>query len=190
MSVDWSQVGSKIRLARKQNGLTQEQLAGKELTKGFISLVESGKARPSRRSLLIICDRLGLSLDDILGEEAGPEELLEVAVAQSKALLKSSNTAEAVRKLRDALSIAERLPPDRWTGIVLKELGIAHVLRGAPDEGFQLLTESLPHLKSKEQSIHLAEAVLYMGNVYSDRHQLFPSIGVFSPELSSAKLHG
>jgi len=43
--------------------MSQAQLAGEELTKGFISQVESNLVRPSVRSLQIIAGRLGKSLD-------------------------------------------------------------------------------------------------------------------------------
>ncbi len=62
-------LGARLRLARSERGMSQAQLAGKELTKGFISQLESGAVRPSIRSLQIIASRLGKSLDYFLGDE-------------------------------------------------------------------------------------------------------------------------
>src|SRR2546428_11633731 len=50
--------------------MSQAQLAGDELTKGFISQVEAGLVRPSLRSLQIIASRLGRSLDYFIGDES------------------------------------------------------------------------------------------------------------------------
>jgi transcriptional regulator with XRE-family HTH domain len=47
-------LGERIRAARREAALTQAQVAGAELTKGFISQVESGQVRPSIRSLQLI----------------------------------------------------------------------------------------------------------------------------------------
>ena len=50
--------------------MSQAQLAGGELTKGFISQVEAGLVRPSLRSLQVIATRLGRSLDYFIGDES------------------------------------------------------------------------------------------------------------------------
>jgi len=62
-------LGERVRAARHELGLSQSQLAGTELTKGFISQIESGLVRPSVRSLQVIASRLGKSLDYFLGDE-------------------------------------------------------------------------------------------------------------------------
>lgn len=62
-------LGERVRHLRQAKGLTQSQLAGTELTKGFISLLERGKTRPSLDSLLIISKRLETSVDALLSGE-------------------------------------------------------------------------------------------------------------------------
>ena len=53
-------IGEKIRNLRKQNGLTQQQLADRaELTKGFISQLESGQVSPSVVTLFDLIECLG-----------------------------------------------------------------------------------------------------------------------------------
>jgi len=64
-----SAIGSKIRNLRLRLGLSQRQLAGKEMTRAFISLVESGRATLSQRTLRIIAQRLGKPLEYFLAEE-------------------------------------------------------------------------------------------------------------------------
>src|SRR5439155_582472 len=63
-------LGERVRAARHALGLSQAQLAGDELTKGFISQVEAGLVRPSLRSLQIIASRLGRSLDYLIRAES------------------------------------------------------------------------------------------------------------------------
>ncbi|HEY7623882.1 MAG TPA: helix-turn-helix transcriptional regulator, partial [Candidatus Limnocylindria bacterium] len=63
-------LGERVRAARRELGMSQAQLAGEELTKGFISQVEAGLVRPSLRSLQIIATRLGRSLDYFIGDES------------------------------------------------------------------------------------------------------------------------
>lgn len=52
-------IGSKIRVLRLERGLSQRQLAGKEMSRGFISMLECGRTLPSERTLRILAQRLG-----------------------------------------------------------------------------------------------------------------------------------
>lgn len=69
VSIVSASLGERVRTARKALGMSQAQLAGDELTKGFISQLESGLVRPSIRSLQVIASRLGKPLDHFLGDE-------------------------------------------------------------------------------------------------------------------------
>ncbi len=68
VSIADGSLGERVRSARKALGFSQARLAGEELTKGFISQLESGTVRPSIRSLQIIAARLGKPLDYFLGD--------------------------------------------------------------------------------------------------------------------------
>lgn len=59
------EIGEKLRRLRKENGLTQEELANRAyLTKGFISQLERDLTSPSIVTLKSILDVLGLGLAD------------------------------------------------------------------------------------------------------------------------------
>lgn len=60
-------LGQRVRELRQTRGMTQEQLAGEELTKSFISLLERDKAAPSIETAALIAQRLGTSVDALLG---------------------------------------------------------------------------------------------------------------------------
>src|SRR5258707_9982609 len=62
-------LGDRVRSARRDAGLSQAQLAGDELTKGFISQIESDLVRPSIRSLQHIASKLGRPLDYFIADE-------------------------------------------------------------------------------------------------------------------------
>ncbi|MBR0087611.1 MAG: helix-turn-helix transcriptional regulator [Lachnospiraceae bacterium] len=60
-----SEIGKKIRDLRKQNGLTQQELADRaELTKGFISQLERGQVSPSVVTLMDLIEILGTTPSD------------------------------------------------------------------------------------------------------------------------------
>lgn len=65
------EIGSKIKNLRLQNGLTQEELADRcELSKGFISLLESDKTSPSMATLEDILNALGTDFAHFFKEES------------------------------------------------------------------------------------------------------------------------
>lgn len=81
-------LGNRIRQARRAQGLTQSAAAGAQLTKSFISLLESGRTYPSVTTLVALADRLQTSLALLLLEEARlPREtaLSLLALARTKA---------------------------------------------------------------------------------------------------------
>lgn len=62
-------IGSKIRDLRIKNGLTQEELANRsELSKGFISQLESEQTSPSIATLVDILECLGTNLKDFFND--------------------------------------------------------------------------------------------------------------------------
>ncbi|MFA5676274.1 MAG: helix-turn-helix transcriptional regulator [Christensenellales bacterium] len=60
----------KLKLKRKQQGLTQAQLSARVgITQAFLAEIESGRKRPSIEVLEKLCDTLGCSADYLLGIE-------------------------------------------------------------------------------------------------------------------------
>lgn len=73
-------IGSRIRQRRKELGITQEELAGSEYTKSFISQVEKGQTWPSLPALAYIAQRLGRPIEWFVAEEIpNPSALHEIA---------------------------------------------------------------------------------------------------------------
>ena len=95
-----SGLGDRVRTARKELALSQAQLAGEELTKGFISQLESGLVRPSIRSLQLIAARLGKPLDYFLGDET---------LAVGKRVAFHRLAAESAGERRDWITVREEV---------------------------------------------------------------------------------
>ncbi|MCT8137806.1 helix-turn-helix transcriptional regulator [Anaerobacillus sp. CMMVII] len=76
-------LGERIKKIRKQKKMTLEALAGKELTKGMLSLIENNKANPSMESLTYIAERLQVEVSDLL-EVVSSEELRGVLETAEK----------------------------------------------------------------------------------------------------------
>lgn len=66
-------VGERIRQQRQKLGYTQERLASEaDMSKGFLSEVETGTRNPSAEYLLRMANALGVSLDYLMKGEDAP----------------------------------------------------------------------------------------------------------------------
>jgi len=64
------QFGERLERARGHIGLTQTDLAGSELSKSFVSLLETARSYPSVETLLLLAGRSGVSVGSLLLESA------------------------------------------------------------------------------------------------------------------------
>ncbi len=88
---DALKIGEKLRRLRKENGLTQEELADRAyLTKGFISQLERDLTSPSIVTLKSILDVLGLDMSDFFRNM--PQQ--NVVGRKKTRVLSSSSTEE------------------------------------------------------------------------------------------------
>jgi tetratricopeptide (TPR) repeat protein len=102
-------LGERIRLRRKELGLTQSELGGTDLTKGFISLVEKGRAKPSIETLVLLARRLQKPVGYFL-EESTPlgKKALRLALTSAWVSLKRAEFTQAAETFTEALSIAQQ----------------------------------------------------------------------------------
>jgi transcriptional regulator with XRE-family HTH domain len=69
-------VGATLRKARWMAGLSQEQAASEVLTFRLLAALERGNGNPTLRTLLMLAERYGLSVRDVV--EVGGEKPLKV----------------------------------------------------------------------------------------------------------------
>ena len=93
-------IGERIREARHQAGLTQQQLAQPRYTKAYISALEKGHAKPSMAALNYLSQRLGLPIGRFLTDANSTWDRLSADLALASA--DWTNAADAYRSLLDA----------------------------------------------------------------------------------------
>ena len=103
-----STLGERIRSLRKQQKMTLETLAGAELTKGMLSLIENNKANPSMESLSYIASQLGVEVSELLEEISGQE--LRQVIDQAELLLNTKNY-DFVNEIEQVKSLIEPYIP-------------------------------------------------------------------------------
>jgi tetratricopeptide (TPR) repeat protein len=130
-------VGLRVRQLRIAREMTQADLAAKDFTKGFISLLETGRTRVSLRAAEILAQRLGVSSSDLIAGGDGEADL-ELTLLRAEQQLSAGRAVEAI-------DLLERLA-NKATGSLraraLRARGRALVEAARPREGLVLLEEA------------------------------------------------
>lgn len=105
-------LGQKIRAARLERGLTQDQLAAGHFSKTYVSALELGRIRPSVKALAYLADQLDLPVSYLLGEDQGElgrdQGLLDLATLRYDLLLGDPAAARARFAQMDSSSLDQR----------------------------------------------------------------------------------
>jgi tetratricopeptide (TPR) repeat protein len=97
-------LGARVRELRLSRGLTQADLAAGDFTKGFISLLETGRTRASLRAAGILATRLGVATGDLLASSDGKSPDLELQLLQGEQMLAAGQGKEALVLLEQLAS--------------------------------------------------------------------------------------
>lgn len=77
MRIDYKAIGSRVRKARKNVGLTQEQIAEMtEVSAQHISNIEHGKTKLSLPMIISLANCLGVSVDSLLSDVVNRSEVV------------------------------------------------------------------------------------------------------------------
>lgn len=116
------EIGRRVRKLRVACGLTQKQLGGAELTKGYVSLIESGRTRMSLKTLHVIAERLGVEVGELIVTDAEREAHLALLRAQAAAASGDDDLVTSILDgARPALSGLNRAKADRLRARLLIE---------------------------------------------------------------------
>jgi transcriptional regulator with XRE-family HTH domain len=104
--------GERLRRHREQAGLSQAALAGDDLHPSYVSLLESGRRRPTPAAIQVLATRLGLTIEELAGEPG--VNVLETTLL-AEAALSTGRSAEAVDLLSELVATftEPRLAADR-----------------------------------------------------------------------------
>lgn len=150
-------LGQRIRELRTSRGLSQAELAGEDFTKGFVSLVETGRTRISLRAAHILAARLGVAASDLVasaGTTGGREA--EIALLRAESAL-SGGDPDLARQLTSSMSVGTDLV---LRARAMRLRGRALIALGRAREAVGLLGDALRLFQQTGQN-ELRSRVLY-----------------------------
>lgn len=185
-------VGEKIRALRLKMGMTQQDLAGTDFTKSFISQIEKNHARPSLKSLQIIADRLGKPISYFLDEDYVPHssdpDKIDHLILLASHLEQEDKITEAVNYYKEALSLADKTDYRR-RGQLCFYLAKAYLKLGQTANAAQMLELAGVELKLAGDSELLIYAFNSLGDLELDRGNLKQAVSAFEEALAVAEHH-
>lgn len=106
--VDLPTLGSRVRAARLAKGLTQTQLAGEEISVGYVSRIESGSRRPTLAVLTTLAQRLQTPVEQLLqGVTARQYDEIRLGLDYAELALETGEAVDAEHQARQLLDVAE-----------------------------------------------------------------------------------
>ena len=189
-----ARIGQRIRRRREELGITQQELAGTELTRGFISQLEKGIVTPSLRSLELIAARLykpvAYFVEDAYDADAPAEllELLELALWR----LSVGAADEAGRLLERARKdAAEQADSPAVRGRLAWVEGWLARARGAdPASVASQLGEAVRWLRAADEPAAAARAALAWAEALLEAGQPEPAAGVLEELVRDGRRPG
>lgn len=182
-------VGNKIRSLRKELGLTQEQLAGPELTKSYVSQVELGRIQPSAKALKILAERLGKPVGYFL-DHTEDLRTIEVLVKASHALAANGQADDGRAGLMEALALAERSGRDDLVVRIRAELGRLEFDRGDPAAALLHLEQSLERAPRHADPTELVPMALTLASVAAHLGLIHRASDAYRAALDAARVAG
>jgi tetratricopeptide (TPR) repeat protein len=152
-------LGRRIRALRLRLGLSQQQLAGPELSRSFICLVEQGKCNPSSETLRLIAERLGKPVSYFFAEAEPDQELAVDRLLYTLEQQRERLNREMLPQVRTALAMAQRLQDPALEARAYFLLGWIHLGAGEYDEAIETLEEAAELFQMAQQNRGRAEAL-------------------------------
>lgn len=185
-SISAKTLGERVRQVRRRRGMTQQDLAGDDYSKSYISAIEQGKTRPSLEALQRICARLetppGVLLDPKASgfmpfdPEAMPRRIrrkrgvragqpfstndpayIDLKLAEAEQLIYTGHPAQALEIVRDYL------PDDNGASKASRPLDLTQLQRG-----YYLAAQATVRLGASSESLGYLSKSMAMAQRQND----------------------
>jgi tetratricopeptide (TPR) repeat protein len=164
--LDPAELGQRIRAARVAKGWTQTQLAGSDISVGYVSRIESGQRRPNSQTLDDLATRLGVPTEHLLrGVTAREYDEIKLTMDFAELSLETGQHLEAESQARDAVERASVASQDEL--VFRGRFIIARALEGQGSIDDAIL-ELEPLVSSRQGGVLRIKAAIALCRCYRD----------------------
>jgi transcriptional regulator with XRE-family HTH domain len=174
--IDPTELGQRIRALRVAKGWTQTDLAGADISVGYVSRIESGQRRPNAAVLDDLASRLGVPSDHLLrGVSAREYDEIKLTLDFAELSLESGQHLEAESQARQAMDKAAAASQDELTLRAHYLLARAHEGQGNYDDA---ILELEPLVDGKEDGILRIKCAIALSRCFRESGDLSKAIEV------------
>ena len=175
-------LGERFLQARKERGLTQAELAAPTLTASYISHIESGKSRPSLKTLAVLAQRLDYPMQYFIGGDTEATTVTDTATDQARTLLKARLLLATGQSAACVALLRPLVTPERFTDSqldVLLLLGRAESESGDVAQGIQTLEEARSLAINRANPVAQVQANVALGTIHHNAGHLAAALEYF-----------
>jgi transcriptional regulator with XRE-family HTH domain len=179
----------RLRSLRRAAGLSQTELAGDGLSPSYISLLESGRRRPSPAVAAQLAAKLGCSTSRLLdGEPSEHERRVQLELAYAELALRHDGAAGAIPRL-NALLAEDNLPLAQRSDAILL---LANALErdGQLNAAIAVLSPFFDEVRSKPSGVTLPHVAVQLCFCHSQAGDLTRAIQVGEQALEACRQQG
>ncbi len=162
-----STVGKRLRKLRKEKGLTQTEVTGGQYSKEYVSQVELGKTKPSRRAVKLFAKYLDVDESYFeTGVDLAGSERFENLMANGEVLTERREYLEAMKSFDEARTIGEKAENQDF--IWRSEVGRAWAMHfsGKRREALTILAEARAYYEDRHpNSVELASVFYRVASI-------------------------
>jgi transcriptional regulator with XRE-family HTH domain len=172
-AADLSEFGQRLRATRRARGMTQDAIAGGEISAAYVSRIEAGQRRPDMAVARLLAERLDTTVEYLLtGVEPKQAEEIRLSVRYAELALKSGEAADAHTQLHKLYETRGQLGP--MLGDVMWLLALSLETLGRSEEAIDLLEQ----LATDPSGISELQIAIALGRCYRETGDLAHSIEV------------
>lgn len=158
-------LGQKIRKLRQELGLSQQQIAGGQVTRAFISLVEQDRCQPSTQTLAVIARQLGKPVEYFLDTGGHEEaEAIELLLAAARRAQERGEGPAAIRNALGALRLTQKLADPAMERRARWLLADLYLDNGRYEDAYEQYEEVLDLAKAGGDRAAMAQAYFRLGH--------------------------
>ena len=160
-------LGVRIKEARKEKEITQTELAGSNISRSLLSLIENGNAKPSLTTLQYIAGRLDKPISYFLMSSQNQQQDLDSIISNLEHLYQNKQYTTIITSSNAFLKEnADHLDSFTKIGKLYSILGISYSNIGNQQALFYL-TKAIENLETKEES-YLSQCYYHLGTIMWD----------------------
>jgi transcriptional regulator with XRE-family HTH domain len=179
----------RLRTLRRAAGLSQTELAGGGLSPSYISLLESGRRRPSPAVAAELAVKLGCSTSHLLdGEPSEHERRIQLELAYAELALRHDGAPDAMDRLTALLAEPDLVPAEAAEASILLARAQEHV--GDLNAAVATLTPLFERARAGDTALSLPRIAVHLCFCHLESGDLSRTIAIGEQALDACRAQG